>query len=85
MLFRAEGPRVAIVGADHKIELRPLNIGRDYGTSLEVLGGLAESDQIVINPPDSIENGEQVNIAQPSPAQQQQSQPQSGSSKGSAS
>ncbi|MGA3127654.1 MAG: efflux RND transporter periplasmic adaptor subunit [Candidatus Korobacteraceae bacterium] len=85
MLFRAEGPRVAIVGADHKIELRPLNIGRDYGTSLEVLGGLAESDLIVINPPDSIENGQQVNVAQPSPAQQQQSQPQSGNSKGSAS
>jgi RND family efflux transporter MFP subunit len=85
MLFRADGARVAIVGADHKIELRPLNIGRDYGTSLEVLGGLAESDQIVINPPDSIENGEQVNVAQPSPDQRQQSQPQSGNSKRSAS
>ena len=47
MLFRAEGARVAVVGADHKIELRPLNIGRDYGATLEVLGGLAVSDQIV--------------------------------------
>ena len=72
MLFRAEGPRVAVVGPDHKMELRPLNIGRDYGTSLEVLGGLAVSDQIVINPPDSLENGQQVNVAQPSPGQQQQ-------------
>jgi RND family efflux transporter MFP subunit len=75
MLFRAEGPRVAVVGADHKIELRPLNIGRDYGASLEVLGGLAVSDQIVINPPDSLEDGELVNVAQPSAADQQ---PQAG-------
>ena len=67
MLFRTEGARVAVVGPDHKVELRPLNIGRDYGTTLEVLGGLAVSDQIVINPPDSLENGQQVNVAQPSP------------------
>jgi RND family efflux transporter MFP subunit len=72
MLFRTEGARVAVVGPGNKIELRPLNIGRDYGTTLEVLGGLAVSDQIVVNPPDSLENGEQVNVAQPSQGQQQQ-------------
>ena len=85
MLFRAEGPHVAIVGADHKIELRPLNIGRDYGTTLEILGGLSASDQIVINPPDSIENGQQVNVAQPSPTEPKHNQPQSGNSTGSTS
>jgi RND family efflux transporter MFP subunit len=85
MLFRAEGPRVAIVGPDHKVELRPLNIGRDYGSTLEVLGGLAVSDQIIINPSDSLENGQQVNIAQPSKGQQQQDQPQASNHKGSAS
>ena len=50
MLFRTEGARVAVVGAGNKIELRPLNIGRDYGATLEVLGGLAVSDQIVVEP-----------------------------------
>ena len=83
MLFRAEGSRVAIVGPGQKVELRPINIGRDYGATLEVLGGLAVSDQIIINPSDSLENGQQVNVAQPSPGQQ--SQPQGGSQKGSAS
>ncbi len=82
MLFRTEGARVAVVGADRKVELRPLNIGRDYGATLEVLGGLAVSDQIVINPPDSLEDGETVNVAQPSPVQPQGS-PQAGK-KGSA-
>jgi membrane fusion protein, multidrug efflux system len=85
MLFRAEGPRVAVVGPDHKVQLRPLNIGRDYGASLEVLGGLEVSDQIIINPSDSLEDGQQVNVAQPSPGQQQQDQPQAANQKGSAS
>src|SRR5271155_3025278 len=66
MLFRAEGPRVAVVGPDGKVRLRPINIGRDYGTALEVLGGVSPTDQVVINPPDSLENGQQVNVAQPS-------------------
>lgn len=92
MLFRAEGPRVAVVGADRRVQLRPLSIGRDYGASLEVLGGLAVGDQIIINPSDSLEDGAQVNIAQPSPgqqqqapAQQQQGQPPAGTQKGNAS
>jgi RND family efflux transporter MFP subunit len=85
MLFRAEGARVAVVGPDHKVELRPLNIGRDYGTSLEVLGGLSVNDQIVINPSDSLEQGQQVNVAQPSQGQQQQDKPQTSNQKGSAS
>jgi RND family efflux transporter MFP subunit len=85
MLFRAEGPRVAVVGPDHRVELRPLNIGRDYGTSLEVLGGLAVSDQIIVNPPDSLENGQQVNIAQPSSGQPAQDPPPAEKQKGSAS
>jgi RND family efflux transporter MFP subunit len=85
MLFRAEGPQVAVVGPDHKVQLRPLSIGRDYGASLEILGGLEVSDQIIINPSDSLEDGQLVNVAQPSPGQQQQSQPQTGNQKGSGS
>ncbi|MFZ0199754.1 MAG: efflux RND transporter periplasmic adaptor subunit [Candidatus Sulfotelmatobacter sp.] len=65
MLFRAQGPQVAIIGPDNKVELRAINIGRDYGTTLEILGGVAPTDRIVINPPDSLEQGQQVNVAQP--------------------
>ncbi len=64
MLFRAQGAQVAVVGPDNKVELRQINIGRDYGTSLEILGGVGASERVVINPPDSLENGEQVNVAQ---------------------
>src|SRR5580693_9589654 len=69
MLFRAEGPRVAVVGPDGKVQLRPINIGRDYGTTLEVLGGVSPADQVVINPADSLEEGQKVVVAQKPPTQ----------------
>jgi multidrug efflux system membrane fusion protein len=75
MLFRAEGPQVAVIGSDNKVQLRPINIGRDYGATLEVLGGVSSTDRVVVNPADSLENGQQVNVAQPLPKQQQPSQP----------
>jgi RND family efflux transporter MFP subunit len=62
LLFRPEGPRVAVVGSDQKIHLKAIIIGRDLGTSLEIVGGLDPNDNIVVNPPDSLEEGQQVNV-----------------------
>ena len=62
LLFRPEGPRVAVVGSDHKVHLKAISIGRDYGTKVEILGGLDPNDQIVVNPADSLEDGQEVNI-----------------------
>jgi RND family efflux transporter MFP subunit len=62
LLFRPEGPRVAVVGPDRKVHLKAINIGRDYGIKVEILGGLDPNDQIVVNPADSLEEGQEVNI-----------------------
>jgi len=62
ILFRSEGPRVAVVGSDHKVHLKPIQIGRDFGTKVEILGGLDANDQIVLNPADSLEEGQEVNV-----------------------
>ena len=62
MLFRSEGLRAVVVDANHKIHLRPLTVGRDYGTSLEVLQGLDKNDWIVLNPADSLEEGQEVRV-----------------------
>ncbi|MBV8514598.1 MAG: efflux RND transporter periplasmic adaptor subunit [Acidobacteria bacterium] len=71
LLFRAEGLRVVVVDENHKTHLQQMTIGRDYGTTLEVLQGLKSTDWIVLNPADSLEDGMQVNVKQVKAAQQQ--------------
>ncbi len=62
LMFRPEGPRVAVVGADRKVHLKAIIIGRDFGTKVEILGGLDPNDQIVLNPADSLQDGQEVNV-----------------------
>lgn len=62
LLFRAEGLRAVVVDSNHRVRLQAVEIGRDYGNSLEVLNGLKAEDWIVLNPPDSIEDGEEVHV-----------------------
>ncbi|HUL17094.1 MAG TPA: efflux RND transporter periplasmic adaptor subunit [Terriglobales bacterium] len=84
LLFRSEGLRAVLIDSSHKAHLQALSIGRDYGTSLEVLQGLKPDDWIVLNPPDSIYENQQVNVMQPppaSPAPVPQSKPTGGASK----
>jgi RND family efflux transporter MFP subunit len=64
LLFREEGPSVGIVKSDGKVEIRPIKIGRDLGSKLEVVDGLAENDRVVVNPSDSLANGMVVQLAQ---------------------
>ena len=66
MLFRAEGAQVAIVDKDGKVHLQPITIGRDFGARLEILSGVEVSDRIIVNPSDSLEEGQQVHFAKPS-------------------
>jgi hypothetical protein len=61
LLFREEGPAVGIVGADGKFSIRKIKIARDLGNTLQVQG-LAESNQIIINPSDSLANGDLVRV-----------------------
>jgi RND family efflux transporter MFP subunit len=65
VLFRAEGPRVASVAADGRVSLRPVKVGRNYGESIEVIDGVAAADRFVLNPPDSLGEGDQVEIVAP--------------------
>src|SRR5438094_1009766 len=62
LLFRSEGLRAVVVDPDHKLHLRQITIGRDYGTSLEVLQGLDAHDWIVLNPADSLDDGQEVRV-----------------------
>jgi RND family efflux transporter MFP subunit len=62
LLFRKEGLRVAIV-EDGKAKLIPVTPGRDFGDSIEIVSGLRGNESVIVNPPDSITTGENVQIA----------------------
>jgi multidrug efflux pump subunit AcrA (membrane-fusion protein) len=67
LLFRQEGLRVGVV-RDGKVELMPIRIGHDYGDKVEVIAGLQASDDIVLNPADSLANGTVVRVNAPKDA-----------------
>ena len=62
LMIRAEGQRVAAVGADNKVHLRPVRVGRNYGEAIEVLDGVTPADRLVLNPPDSLNDGDEVSV-----------------------
>jgi RND family efflux transporter MFP subunit len=63
LLFRAEGLRVAVVDASSRVHLRSISLGRNYGQTVEVLDGVGVTDRLVLNPSDSLAEGDQVAIA----------------------
>jgi RND family efflux transporter MFP subunit len=68
LLFRSEGLRVAAVSDGKHAELKPITLGHDFGSEVEVVAGLTGDESIIVNPPDSIVSGEEVRIAQPTAA-----------------
>ena len=63
LILGKAGPRVATVGADDKVVLKPVTIARDLGRSIELASGIEANDRIIESPPDSIANGESVRVA----------------------
>ena len=61
LLFRGEGLRVGVV-RDGRVQLVPVEVGHDYGAKVEITSGLAPHDQVILNPPDSLADGERVNV-----------------------
>ncbi len=62
LLFRREGLRVAVAKSDNTAELEPVTLGRDFGDFAEITTGLTGQERIISNPPDSIIDGERLNI-----------------------
>jgi len=62
LLFGSAGPQVAVVQGDQVLR-KSVALGVDYGKSVEIIGGLEPSDQVIVNPIDSITNGQKVSIA----------------------
>jgi RND family efflux transporter MFP subunit len=61
LLFRSEGLQVGVVRGD-SAELAPITIGRDYGSTVEVINGLKPTDLVIVNPSDSLTTGTPVRV-----------------------
>jgi RND family efflux transporter MFP subunit len=65
LIFGTQGLRVPVIAPGSKISLLPVIVGRDFGTTVEILSGLPADAAIVSNPPDSLVEGEKVRVMQP--------------------
>jgi RND family efflux transporter MFP subunit len=65
VLFRSDGLQVGVVTPDHKVHVKNVTQGRDFGKTVEILDGLDAQDDVIVNPSDSIDEGIPVRIAPP--------------------
>lgn len=62
LVFRAHGLQLATVGADDRVVMKDIRLGRDLGGTVEVVSGISKDDRIINDPPDSLIAGEKVQV-----------------------
>ncbi len=62
LLFRSEGLRVGVV-RNGRVQLVPITITHDAGSQVEIRSGLQANDQIILDPSDSLADGQEVHVA----------------------
>jgi RND family efflux transporter MFP subunit len=65
LLFRGDGLQVATVDSTSHVVLKPVTLGRDYGTDIEIVHGLGADDNVILSPPDSLTDKAEVRVSQP--------------------
>jgi RND family efflux transporter MFP subunit len=62
LLFRPEGPQVALVDGEGRVHLATVTLGRDFGQNIELLDGVKDGDRLILNPADSLAEGDSVTV-----------------------
>jgi hypothetical protein len=57
--------QAGLVDSNDVVRLADVTVGRDFGTTVEIVHGLAETDSVILNPSDSLEAGVKVRVVQP--------------------
>lgn len=78
VLFRAQGTQVALLDGDGKVSLRDVTVGRNLGTEVQVVSGLAPGDKLVANPSLGLLDGQAVKVVQPAPGADPSGSPEAG-------
>jgi multidrug efflux pump subunit AcrA (membrane-fusion protein) len=63
LIFRDEGMQVATVDAANRVKLKTVKISRDLGASVDISTGISETDRIIDNPADALQDGDPVRVA----------------------
>src|SRR6195952_1836807 len=58
-----QGMEVAVLGTNNKVQMKPIEIGRDFGDSAEVVAGLSSADRVIDSPPETMQSGDRVQLA----------------------
>src|SRR6201747_649197 len=58
-----QGMEIAVLGTNNKVQMKPIEIGRDFGDSAEVVAGISRADRIIDSPPETLQTGDQVRLA----------------------
>lgn len=62
------GVQVAVLGDSNKVVLKSIQLGRDFGDTVEVTAGLAPQDRVIDSPPETLQTGNTVQMAAPTPS-----------------
>jgi RND family efflux transporter MFP subunit len=62
------GAQVAVLGDGNKVALKSVQLGRDLGDSVEVTAGLAAQDRVIDSPPETLQSGDEVQLAEATPS-----------------
>jgi len=62
IIFKTDALQAAVVDSAHRVTLKTVVIGRDFGNSVEIISGLDEHDSVIVNPPDSLASGQVVRV-----------------------
>ena len=63
LILADKGAQVALLGADDKVKLKAVTLGRDFGDTVEVAAGVAPTDRVINSPPETLTDGTQVRLA----------------------
>ncbi|HZP48657.1 MAG TPA: efflux RND transporter periplasmic adaptor subunit [Vicinamibacterales bacterium] len=64
LIFKGDGLQVATLDGANRVKMVNVTSGRDFGDSVEIVSGLSGTERIVLNPPDSLQDGQTVRVAQ---------------------
>jgi len=63
LIFKADGLQIATVNGANRVAMVSVTAGRDFGDTVEILSGVSAGDRVVLNPPDSLTDGQTVRVA----------------------